>query len=66
MKIETLIKRWNKDWEEQKKKEINELYNALATVISERKPSIENLLAALKLIELGIIEKKLKEIQETK
>lgn len=51
-----------KTYAEEKKKESEELHNAIVGVINEHKPSVENILYALDIIRFELMEAKYKEI----
>lgn len=59
--IKKLIGKWEEDYKNEKKVEIEELYNKIATSIEGC--SIENILAAIELIKETIIKQKMKEIR---
>ena len=59
MDLKRLIKKWEKEYKAEKKLEVQEVYNKIVDAI--RGASFTSVIAALKLVEMTIICKKLKE-----
>ena len=65
MKLDTLVKRISKAYEEEKANEAELLHNDLVAVIQEHKASIQNILFALDIIRFELMEAKYREITGT-
>ena len=55
---EELLERFESEWEERKKKEAEELHNALAEVISEHQADIYTLLFVLEMLKFEVLQDK--------
>jgi len=55
---EELLERFESEWEERKKKEAEELHNALAEVISDHQADIYTLLFVLEMLKFEVLEDK--------
>ena len=59
---EKILSILEKTYADAKKEESNELHNAIAEVINEHKPSLENIIFTLDIIRFELMEAKYKEI----
>ena len=62
MKVENLVKGFEKVYHDEKQKECEELHNALVEVVQEHKASVQNALFVLDLIRFELMEAKYKEV----
>jgi len=62
MDIKTLVKKFEEDFQKQKKEETEELYNAIVDVINNKGATIQNILTAVELVKFSVITEKLKQI----
>ena len=53
--IEELVKKLEAAYTEEKKKECEELYNAIHEIFTSRKASVQNILFVLKMVEWGLL-----------
>ena len=65
MKLDTLVKRISRAYEDEKTHEAELLHNDLVAVIQEHKASIQNILFALEILKFELMQAKYKEIAGT-
>ena len=55
VEFEELVKKLEVAYTEEKKKECEELYNAIYDIFTSRKASVQNILFVLKMVEFGLL-----------
>lgn len=59
-----LIEKFEEEWQKEKNEESKELYHAIREVLVEHKPSPQNVLFVLKMIEYGYLQATYRELVE--
>ena len=62
--FENMVKKLEEAYSEEKKKECEDLYNAMVDVLVQKKATIQNTLFVLKMIEWGYLRAKYEELVE--
>ena len=62
MKTKALLEKFEKDYREEKKKEAEELHNAVAQVLAEHRPEVQTVLYVLEMLRFEVLKEKYEQL----
>ena len=66
MKTKALLEKFEKDYREEKKKEAEELHNAVAQVLADHRAEVQTVLYVLEMLRFEVLKEKYEQLFSTK